>query len=156
GGRGVAVLTGPRLGNHPGLAHAPRDQRLPDRVVDLVRSGVKEVFALQINLRAAEFAREAFGEVKRCRAYRELTEIILQLALELRVLLASPVLRLEFLERMHQRFGHVPASVRTKAPRLIGQGGWRFRARTHDRAPYRRAAHRRRKVFQPRARPLAR
>ena len=48
GGRGGdAVLTGAGLGDDPLLAHPPGEQRLPEHVVDLVRAGVGEVFALQ-------------------------------------------------------------------------------------------------------------
>ena len=47
-GRGRdAVLARAGLGDHPALAHAPRQQRLAEHVVDLVRTGVREVFALQ-------------------------------------------------------------------------------------------------------------
>jgi hypothetical protein len=51
------VLARPGLGDDPRLAHAPREQRLPDRVVDLVRAGVIEVLALEIDPCAADFAR---------------------------------------------------------------------------------------------------
>ena len=54
----VAVATPccPRagFGNHPRLAHAPRQHGLADGVVDLVCTGVVEVFALEVNLRAAD------------------------------------------------------------------------------------------------------
>ena len=42
-----AVLSRARLGDDPPLAHPQREQRLPDRVVDLVRAGVVQVFALE-------------------------------------------------------------------------------------------------------------
>ena len=54
GRRGDAVLAGAGLGDHARLAHAPREQRLADAVVDLVRAGVVQVLALQVDLRAAE------------------------------------------------------------------------------------------------------
>ena len=83
-------------------------------VVDLVRAGVEQVFALEINLRAAEFPRQAFGEIKRRRATAEFAEVIIQLALKLRVLLRAEIFRLQLLQRMHQRLGHVTSAVRTK------------------------------------------
>ena len=47
-GRGRhAVLPGAGLGDDPLLAEALREQRLTERVVDLVRAGVREVLALQ-------------------------------------------------------------------------------------------------------------
>ena len=64
-GRGDAVLARAGFGDDALLAHAPGEQDLAERVVDLVRAGVQEVFALEINFRAAEFFGQAFGEIKR-------------------------------------------------------------------------------------------
>ena len=50
------------LGDHAMLAHALDQQRLPQAVVDLVRAGVQQVFALQINLRAAQFLASAAAQ----------------------------------------------------------------------------------------------
>src|SRR5262249_11949580 len=47
GGRCDAVLAGARLGYDAALAHAPGQQRLAERVVDLVRAGMREIFAFQ-------------------------------------------------------------------------------------------------------------
>ena len=52
GGRD-AVLPGTGLRNDARLAHAPGQHGLSDGVVDLVRAGVVEVFALEEDLRAA-------------------------------------------------------------------------------------------------------
>ncbi len=48
-GRGArdAVRAGARLGDHARLAHALGEQRLPERVVELVRARVHEVLALE-------------------------------------------------------------------------------------------------------------
>jgi hypothetical protein len=56
GGRGHTVLAGAGLGNDARLAHALGQHGLADHVVDLVGAGVVEVFALEVNLRAAHFA----------------------------------------------------------------------------------------------------
>ena len=58
-GRGDAVLPGAGLGDDPPLAHALREQRLAERVVDLVRAGVREILALEEDARAAERHRSA-------------------------------------------------------------------------------------------------
>ena len=64
GGRGGdAVLAGAGLGDDPALAHAPRQQGLAEHIVDLVRAGVVELVALQIDLRAAEMTGQPFGEI---------------------------------------------------------------------------------------------
>ena len=44
---GDAVLARPGLGDDAPLAHPLRQERLPDGAVDLVRAGVREVFALE-------------------------------------------------------------------------------------------------------------
>ena len=79
-GRGRdAVLPGAGLGDDARLAHALREQDLAERVVDLVRAGVAQVLALQVDARAAELARQALGEVER----RRPADVVLELALEL-------------------------------------------------------------------------
>ena len=45
--RGDAVLPRAGLGDDAALAHALREQRLAERVVDLVRAGVREILALE-------------------------------------------------------------------------------------------------------------
>ena len=59
-GRGRdAVLAGAGLGDDARLAHAPGQQRLAERVVDLVRAGVEEVLALEPDRAAGGLARAA-------------------------------------------------------------------------------------------------
>ena len=53
GRRRDAVLPGAGFGDDAALAHAHGEQRLAERVVDLVRAGVRQVFALQEDPRAA-------------------------------------------------------------------------------------------------------
>jgi hypothetical protein len=60
--RGYAVLTGTRFGDDPGLPHPLRKQRLPEGVVDLVRTGVSQVFALEQDT----YVVSAFGRTKSC------------------------------------------------------------------------------------------
>ena len=57
GGGGHPVLARAGLGDDPLLAHAAREQGLAEHVVDLVRTGVGEVLALQQHADA-----EALGE----------------------------------------------------------------------------------------------
>ncbi len=48
---GDAVLAGAGLGDDALLAHPAGEQHLPEAVVDLVRAGVQQVLALQVNAR---------------------------------------------------------------------------------------------------------
>ena len=108
GGNTVLSCTG--LGNDAPLAHASRQQRLPERVVDLVRAGVTEVFALQVDLRAAELGGQMLREVERRLATGVLGEVVLELAPELGVAADAPVGRIELEQRRHQGLGDVAAA----------------------------------------------
>ena len=67
-GRGRdAVLAGAGFGDDAPLAHPLREQRLAERVVDLVRAGVREVLALEEDARAAERLRQPLRLVERRR-----------------------------------------------------------------------------------------
>ena len=65
GGGGHAMLAGTGFGNHPGLAHALGQHGLADGVVDLVRTSVVKVLALQKDLRTTLLAAHALGMVDR-------------------------------------------------------------------------------------------
>ena len=64
GGRRDAVLARAGLGDDPLLAEAPREHRLAERVVQLVRPGVEEILALEIQALARSEALRA-GERRR-------------------------------------------------------------------------------------------
>ena len=80
------MLTGSGLGDDARLAHPPRQQGLSDAVVDLVGAGVIQVFALQVDARAAGFLREAFGKVQRRRPADVVVQVVGKLTLEFRIL----------------------------------------------------------------------
>jgi hypothetical protein len=65
GGGGHAMLAGAGFRDDPRLAHALGEQDLADAVVDLVRAGVVQLVALEIDLRAAQFFRQLLGEIQR-------------------------------------------------------------------------------------------
>ena len=64
---GDAMLAGAGLGDDALLAHAPRHHDLAEHVVDLVRAGVVELLALEIDFRAAEMLGQPLGEIERRR-----------------------------------------------------------------------------------------
>src|SRR5262245_34793236 len=67
GRRCHAVLTRTRLGNLPLLSHPQSEQRLAERVVDLVRAGVIQILALQPDLCPSALLGESPGKVERRR-----------------------------------------------------------------------------------------
>ena len=79
---------------------------------------MQKVFALQVNLGAAEF----FGETPRERQRSGPAGVGLQQTikarLELRVTLRTFVFTFKFIERRHQRFWNIAAAPRTEAPGL--------------------------------------
>ena len=59
------MLTGAGFGDDARLAHAHRQQDLAEAIVDLVRAGVIELVALEVDFRAAEMLGQALGEIER-------------------------------------------------------------------------------------------
>ena len=66
GGRGNAVLSCSGLRDHAGLAHALDEQCLPDRIIDLMGTGMVEVLTLEEHsgVESGAFL-DAFGESRR-------------------------------------------------------------------------------------------
>jgi hypothetical protein len=62
------VLPRSGLGDHPALPHPFGEQRLAERVVDLVRAGMRQIFALEQQPRAAERRRQPLRLEERRRA----------------------------------------------------------------------------------------
>src|SRR5690606_3127350 len=118
GGRGGdAVLAGPGFGDDALLAHALREERLAEGVVDLVGAGVGEVLALEEDARTfatADFRREALRLVEGCRAADVLLRKLIDLGLERRVVLDLLVRRRELVDGRHQGFRRELAAEATE------------------------------------------
>ena len=112
------VLPRARLGDDPGLPHAPREQRLADRVVDLVRAGVVEVFALEDDRRGV-VPDDALRFVDRRGAADEIAQHVVILAPERGIVEGRIHLALELRERFDQHLGDErPAEAPEVAPRI--------------------------------------
>jgi hypothetical protein len=120
------------FGDDAALAHAHRQQALAQPVIDFVRTGVEQVFALQVDARAAEMLRQAIGKLQRRGPPREVAQQAFELALEIPVRARLVVGALELLEQRHQSFRHVAATVGTEAATLVGPG---LRGCVHFRIP---------------------
>src|SRR5581483_11664737 len=85
-----------------------------DRVVDLVRAGVVEVLALEVDRMASALA-ESAGFVQRRRPPHVVAQQRAELAIEIRVIARRQPRGLELGQRRHQRLEHVLAAVGTEA-----------------------------------------
>jgi hypothetical protein len=95
------------------FAHAYREKRLPQRVVDLVRAGMREVFALEINLRPAEMLTEPLRVGNRRRATRICSLQIGELCSKGGII-QRRIKRLDqFVQRRDQSLRHKPPAIFT-------------------------------------------
>ena len=121
GGRGRdAVLAGAGLGDDAALAHAPRQQDLAQHVVDLVRAGVVELVALQIDLGAAEMPGQPLGEIERARPPDIMFEVIVELGLKGRVGARLAIGRLDREHQRHQGLGDKAPAIDAEMAALVG------------------------------------
>ena len=114
-GGGNAMLTGTGLGDEAGLAHLFGQQRLSENIVDLVRTGVVQVFALEVDLCTAEVLGHLFCIVQAAGAACVLVEQFGELPIELRVIFVMVVGLFQFNDGIHQRFGDILSAVDAKA-----------------------------------------
>ena len=104
-----------RLGDDARLAHALRQQRLADAIVDLVGAGVIEVFALEINPRATGRLGQPLGEVQQRRSTDVGAQVMVEITLEFLALTSGFVDFGKLTKGVHQRFRDVTAPIRTEA-----------------------------------------
>ena len=118
-GRGHPVLARTRLGDDALLAHAPRQQRLTDGVVDLVGPGVVEVLTLEVDLRPAQHLRPAPRVIDRTGPAHEVLQLVTELCLEVRIMAVALVGLAQLGERADQRLGDEQATIRAEMPGCI-------------------------------------
>ncbi|GBD46028.1 hypothetical protein HRbin41_00847 [bacterium HR41] len=119
-----AVLTGPRFGDHAPLSHPQREQRLSAGVVDLVRTSVEQVLALQVDLATGRL-REPASVVQRCRPTGVVAQQVAELGAKGRLVTQLGPRPLELVERGDQGLGHVAPAIGAEPP-------WRQRRRAGD------------------------
>src|SRR5262249_45475063 len=123
-GRGSdTVLPRAGLGDDAALAHAAREEGLPQAVIDLVRAGVEQVLTLEPDARAAERVAEALAEIQWGGAAGVVVEEVRKLGLEGGVATRREVGVLQLFDGRHQNFGDVAPAVRAEVSAGIGLGG---------------------------------
>ena len=124
GGGGHAMLAGAGLRHDARLLHLVlHEQRLSQRIVDLVRAGVGQILALDVDARAAEVLGQALGVGNGGRAADEGAQQVLQFSLKFFVVLGLEVGLFQLIQGRHKRFRHKLAAVGAEMARLIGVGG---------------------------------
>ena len=106
-----AVHPGAGLRDQPALSHPPCQQRLTERIVDLVGAGVIEVLAFEVDLRAADRLGEPPGVVERRLPPDVIGQKRIQFLLKRGIGLRFPVLLLQFDQGRHQSFGDILSAV---------------------------------------------
>src|SRR5579872_4389335 len=116
------------LGDDALLAHAHSKKRLAQAVVDLVRAGVEQVFALEINLRATQSLCEPRRKIERRRTAGVVAQQRVELQMEVGVGLGLGVRTLQFVERSDQGLGDISSAIKAEASGDCGCAGChRFR-----------------------------
>ena len=123
------MLAGARLGDDALLAHAPREQNLAEHIVDLMRAGVVELVALEIDLGAFALIRllahmfgDALGEIERARAPDIMLVQTLQLGVEGGVVLGLRIGLFEIEHERHQRLGDEAPAENAEAAVFVRAG----------------------------------
>ena len=115
------MLAGARLGDHSRLAEPFCQQRLADAIVYLVRTGVIQILALEIDLRAAELFGPALGVIDRARPADIMLELRFEFGDEGWIVLIARVLFSKLVERGDKRLGDKHAAVGAEVSARIRQ-----------------------------------
>src|SRR3954454_11410273 len=107
GGGCNAVLPGARLCDYAFLAHTDREQRLTDRVVDFVRAGVVQVFALEPDLSPTALFTQPLREIEGRGTANVMFEQLRKFSLKSGSRASLIVFGREFVECTNERFGDV-------------------------------------------------
>ena len=115
------MLPGAGLGDDAPLAHVLGKKGLAEGVVYLVSAGVGQVFALQINLRAAQVARQVLGVVEGRGTAHVVRQQVGQAGLEVLIVLHAVIGLFQLGHRRHQRFGNELAAEVSEAAAVVGE-----------------------------------
>ena len=121
-GRGHAVLPSAGFRDDARFTGAFRQQRLTDGVVDLVRAGVVQVFALEKDARAAQLTAPTLSEIQRRWTTDIMRHVVIKLRLKLRVFAQARVALLQLAHRGHQGFRNKLTAVATKVAVRVRKG----------------------------------
>ena len=117
-----AVHAGAGLGDDALLAHAPRQKNLAEHVVHFMRAGVIELFALEVDFRAAAIFCQALGKIQRRRPADIMRQIAVHLLAIGRIGLGLRIGLFQFEDERHQRLGDKAAAIDAEMAVLVRPG----------------------------------
>ena len=115
------MLTGTGLGNDFLFAHKLGQQCLTNGVVDLVRTGVVQVFTLQINLRTTTMGGQSLGQIQRRRTADIMGQVFIESGLKIGIVTQFFVGCFQLIKRSAQGFRNKAAAMNTKMATRIRQ-----------------------------------
>ena len=107
---GNTVLAGTRLGDDSLFAHADGQQRLPQRVVDFVGTGMIEVLAFEPDLCPSTLRGQIPREIQRRRAADKIGQQALQLSGKRFIALCRVIFPIELIECSNQCLRDEPSA----------------------------------------------
>ncbi len=114
------MLSRTGFGNDPRLAHAAGEKDLPHHVIDLVRAGMVQLVALEIDFCPAEMLRQPLREIERAWPSHIMFEEIFELLSEGGVILGLVICLFELQDQRHQCFGNEAPAVDPEKPLSSG------------------------------------
>ncbi len=115
------MLSGSSLGNDALLAHSLGKQGLAEGIVDLVGSGVQQVFPLEVNLCAAQAIAKPFRAIEFGRPAGKAAKHLIKLSLKFGILPCVKVCVVQFSQWVRKCFGDEGSAIRTEPARFVGQ-----------------------------------
>ena len=109
------MLTGSCLCDHTGFSHFLCQQYLPQHVINLMCTGMIQIFSLQIHFCPAEILCHMSRIVQPGRSSRIFIQKLRQFPVELRVIFIMIVGFLQFQNRIHQRLRNILSAVYSKS-----------------------------------------
>ena len=109
------MLAGTGLGDDAFLTHALGKDGLTKGIVNLMSTGMEQIFTLQENLCLAVMLRELLGIVEHGRTTCILLQDTLEVSDKLRVILVPIISLFQFVQDRHYRLRYILSAVLTKS-----------------------------------------
>ena len=110
-----AMLAGSSFSDHTLLSHALGEQSLANRIVDLVRSGMRKVFALENDSSAAGISSQSRCISERCGAPNKVLQKIVNFSEKCWVIASSDICDLKFAQSMSKSLWNITSTIKSES-----------------------------------------